>query len=504
MSQKKIHLPLLFVGISVGIILAETLRLGFFFSTTLALISFVVIMSAYALHKERVLRGFVASLSVVLFAVAVGVVVSSFNQKEFKLTNFADQKVVLYGEVVEEVEDRGSYLQLIVSANVVETEDVCVEVSERTLVRADRFSGVSYGDSVKIAGSISLPEPFVTDTDRIFAYDEFLRKESVGTIISFAQVEVVDTGGGNFIKSSLLKVKSAYLSSIKRYIPDPAASLLGGLTVGTKQALGKDLERDFRVTGIIHIVVLSGYNVVIIAEAIMFTLRYFSTRVRTVLGVIAIGLFAVLVGGGATVVRAAVMAAVALVARMFGREALAIQALFFAGAIMLLFNPLLLLHDPSFQLSFLATLGLILLSERFEKIFSWIRHKGFREITTATFAVQITVLPLLLYMVGELSIVALPVNLLVLTSVPIAMLLGFLTGVFGLVPLVSTFLAPVFGILAFLVLKYELVVIDIFARLPFAAVTLPEFPFLFVIIIYALMIFLFLKTKAPRSLEWGA
>ena len=130
-----------------------------------------------------------------------------------------------------------------------------------------------------------------------------------------------------------------------------------------KRALGKDLEEVFRTVGIIHIVVLSGYNIMIVADAIMRVLAlFFFPRTRLIIGVGTIALFAILVGLSATVVRASMMAALVLIARGTGRQYAVLRALAFAGTVMLLINPYLLVYDPVFQLSFLATLGLILLS----------------------------------------------------------------------------------------------------------------------------------------------
>lgn len=492
---RKIFLGLFLIGISLGIILAEVLHLGLFFSLFTLLLLGGIIFLVFILRHEKLFSGILIIFVIFLLGLNLGILRTNVTEKKFILTKFAGEKVVIFGAVAGEPEDRGSYLALMIRVEVVSTESICEVVSEQVLVRADRFVDVEYGDIVRASGRIDLPEPFATDTGRVFRYDKFLEKDSVGTILPFAQIEFIEQGKGGFVKRFLFKTKARYLQTVGRFIPDPEASLLGGLTVGAKRSLGKDLERDFRLTGLIHIVVLSGYNVVIVAEAIMFSLRYFSNKLRTILGIVAIGLFVILVGAGATIVRAGLMAAIALAARSFGREALALQALFFAGILMLVFNPMLLLHDPSFQLSFVATLGLILFSEPMERLFVWIRNRTMREITTATISVQIAVLPLLVYSVGELSIVALPANLLVLASVPSAMLFGFLTGLFGVIPFVSVFLGPVFGVISFLILKYQLFVVNVFAGLPFAAVTLPQFPFVFVVLIYVVFGFALWKIK---------
>ncbi|MDZ7726625.1 MAG: ComEC/Rec2 family competence protein [Candidatus Campbellbacteria bacterium] len=494
-------LPISLFGVASGLFLFEFLGLGEYFILFLLLIIFSVVFIAFAFRAERNLKVLIVFSSLFFLSVIFGLIRANLSEKEFILSRHSGERIEVMGTVMNDPEDRGSYLFVILEADFIRTDKVCASVSERVLVRTDRFEPISYGDNLRVRGLIERPEPFVTDTDRVFAYDEFLEKDNIGAVISFASVDVISSGDGNLIKQMLFSLKNEYLDTVSRYVPDPESSLLGGLTVGAKQSLGEELEKDFRSTGIIHIVVLSGYNVVIIAEAIFILLRYFSTRVRVSLGIIAVSFFAVLVGGGATVVRASIMAIAALVGRALGREVLAIQTLFFAAIAMLIFNPSLLLYDPSFQLSFMATLGLILLSKPLEKYLHWVRYKWLRDITTATVATQLAVLPLLIYLVGEVSLVALPVNLLVLPSVPPAMLLGFLTGIFGSIPFISLVLGPVFGALSFFFLSYELLVIEVFAALPFASLRLPHFPFVFVLSLYALLGFFTLVVSRPGAVR---
>ncbi|MCB9810775.1 ComEC/Rec2 family competence protein, partial [Candidatus Nomurabacteria bacterium] len=256
----------------------------------------------------------------------------------------------------------------------------------------------------------------------------------------FAEVEVVDHDKGNLVISKLLNFKSAFMDNLEKVIAEPAVGLGEGLLLGVKQALGDELEEAFRKTGIIHIVVLSGYNIMLVVAFVMLVLGYFlSRRWRTVFGILAIISFALLVGLSATVVRASIMASLLLIAQATGRIYLVLRALLVAGFIMLLFNPLLLVYDVGFQLSFMATLGLILLTPQLERLFTKIPNlAGARMFLTATIATQIAVLPLLLYQIGQFSVVSVLVNLLVLPMVPVAMLLTFITGMLGFVSMKLT------------------------------------------------------------------
>lgn len=155
-------------------------------------------------------------------------------------------------------------------------------------------------------------------------------------------------------------------------------------------------------------------------------------------------------------------------------------------------NPLVLLYDPGFQLSFIATLGLILGAPIVLRWFAFVPSAFWRDLIAATIAAQIAVLPVLLYQTGLLSLVSFPVNLAVLPIVPLAMGLSALAAVVGMgIPAV----APFIGIPAFLLLSYIIGAAEWSATLPLAAVTIPEFPFWLVLVSYAGFAWVVYKTR---------
>jgi competence protein ComEC len=388
------------------------------------------------------------------------------------LSELTDTDILLAGTVVSEPDMREKSLHIQVQTD-----------TDKVLVTTDRHTDVAYGDSVSVSGRLQKPESFTTDLGRTFNYPGYLQAKGIEYSISFANVEVIDSGYGNPVIALLLSAKQAFLGATERVIPEPAAGLGSGLLLGVKSALGEDIENDFRKTGIIHIVVLSGYNVMLVATFMLFVLSYvMSPRWRLVAGIISIVAFALVVGLSATVVRASIMAILVLIAQTFGKQYDVMRALLFAGAIMLLINPYLLMYDIGFQLSFMATLGLILIVPHFEsKGITGSNIFGMRDFFFATISTQIAVLPLLMYHIGEVSIVSVVVNMLVLPMVPIAMLLTFITGLVGLV---SSTIASIFGFAALLSLNYILLIAKWFAALPFAAITVPQFSFLGVALLY--------------------
>lgn len=340
-----------------------------------------------------------------------------------------------------------------------------------------------YNDVIFFQGKISKPFNFRSDTGRAFDYIGYLAKDDVFYEIKSAVVEhleysdVENNGVKNQdkiqITSWLFYIKRKFVSNLEQTLGEPHSALAAGLVVGEKSALGKDLLEDFRIVGLIHIVVLSGFNITIVGDAMRRILIFFPRVWGISIGGLGIALFGIMVGGGATVVRSCFMAGIALSADLIRRDYNVIRALIFAGLIMLIQSPMILLHDPSFQLSFLATLGLVLLASPIEKRLFFIPEKfGIRGIVASTIATQIFVSPYILYMMGQISIIGMVVNILVLPIIPATMLVVFLTGAFGFI---SLYISQFFAFIAYLFLTYELRIVEWFADVPFASVTLPMF-----------------------------
>jgi len=277
----------------------------------------------------------------------------------------------------------------------------------------------------------------------------------------------------NKLTEILYKIKRGFVNNLNVTLGEPHSALASGLVVGEKSALGKDLLNDFRTVGLIHIVVLSGFNITIVADALRRILSRLPRIWGIVIGGVGMVLFCILVGGGSTVIRSCFMASIALLAGMIRRDYHVARALLFAGLLMLIQNPLILLHDPSFQLSFLATLGLILLASPMQKILWFIPEKfDMRGICSATISTQIFVAPFILYLMGNLSLVGVFANILVLPFIPVTMLVVFLTGSLGFI---SYPVSQFFGWVSHLLLSYELLIVQKFAKIPFASLTFPQF-----------------------------
>lgn len=466
-----------------------------FFALGLSVITWLVLL-AFALVLVGKIKNFSISMfcGLLIFFFSLGVLrmeVASWYEVDDYLESHLNNQIELEGVVVREPEARARSVHLYI-----ETDHGLI------LAITDPGSQWNYGDQVRLSGTLKYPESFETDLGRTFNYRGYLLAKGVTYMISYAEVELLGQNQGNFIVGHLLQFKHSFMKNVESILPEPQAGLGEGLLLGVKRALGEDLEESFRRTGIIHIVVLSGYNVMLVVYFILYFLRFLGRRASAWLGLAAIAAFAVLVGLGSTVVRASLMAGLLLIMSLTGRVYFVIRGLLLAGIVMLLWNPYALAFDVGFQLSFLATLGLILISPYLERRLQVVPNGlHIREFLVATLSTQLFVLPLLLYQIGEFSAVAVLVNVLVLPMVPIAMLLTFITGVLAYF---SVTIATPVAYLAFGSLKYIIDISKWFGDFSFAAFDVPPFSFWLVPVAYALLAWLiwFLQKEPDELKGW--
>jgi competence protein ComEC len=405
----------------------------------------------------------------------VGMVVS---EEEPLIFNHLGEEVLVYGTVVSDPERRATSLHAYVEVIAVGRE----RADGVVLGVLSRAEELQFGDRVVLQGTLERPEAFVGDTGRLFDYPSYLKAKGVDARMPFGELVYVEPGSMSPQKF-LFVLKHSFERSIEALLPEPHASLGEGVLLGTRRGLSEDLNQAFVVSGLIHIVVLSGYNIAIVADYVLRLLSVFLPRRLALMGGgVGIVLFALMTGAGATTVRASIMGLIAILARYLERPAAAMRALILAAALMALWNPLAIFHDPSFILSVIATFGLITLSPWVETFLKWVPERfGLRSIAASTIAVQLYILPALLYMTGVLSLVSLPANFLALPVVPLAMLGTFFAGLLGLV---HSIVALPFTMLAEVFLKWIMFVAQGAASLPFSSTVVPPFPLWLAVLVY--------------------
>jgi competence protein ComEC len=262
---------------------------------------------------------------------------------------------------------------------------------------------------------------------------------------------------------------------LTRALPEPEAGLAAGILIGLRDRVDRDVAAAFTTAGVSHVVAISGWNIAIVAAAIAALAGRLGRRRRSVVTAIAIVAYIAFAGGSPSVLRAGAMAGVVLLARESGRAGRAAAALGWAAALLLLADPALV-HDAGFQLSSLATAGLIAWATPLtDRLAGWTGGRMPRwlaESLGVSIAAQVATLPVVLGSFGRLALIAPGVNLLVVPMVAPAMAAGLLAMAGG--TLVSIGLPDAAGaILAapgWVALRLMIRIVEAAASLPFASV----------------------------------
>ncbi|MES2315651.1 MAG: ComEC/Rec2 family competence protein [Patescibacteria group bacterium] len=468
-------------GFTLGILLRSFIFVNFYLTLFILAISFISILFS---HFTKLKWGVIAGVFILMFALGV----LRFHIADKPAPDMVS--VNMSGIIVDEPDIRENSQMLTVETN-----------NTKILITTGFDQEFKYGDEIGFSGKLQKPENFITDQGKEFDYVDYLRKDGIFYVMSYANIEILSHDNGNFIKSALFSVKEKFLDKMNMAIPAPENLLMGGLILGEKSAFDQSLRQSFVDTGTIHIVALSGYNVTILANWVMQLFKFLPQALGISAGILTILLFVIMTGGSSTAIRAGIMATLALVARATGRNYDVARALMLAGVIMILLNPFVLVFDVSFQLSFIATIAVIFLQPRIEKYFMWVTDKfELRNIISTTCAAYVFVAPFILYEMGNFSLVALPANILILPFIPFTMGLGFITGFAGML---WYGLAIPLGFVSFIFLHYELSVVAFFSHLPFAAIYFPNFPLILTVLIYAYFIWRLYRRSIKKFFIFG-
>ena len=497
----------------VGVLLADL----FNFPVWVWLLGLALSLSAWGLscwlpgtmgitHRLRALTHSDQRLPRVLLAVIFFAGGWRFAAIQSSMTNqsvayFNDRGMVqLTGLVIQPPDIRDSHTNLIIKVDSLlplgETPENFdpADVSGKVLLQVSTSRDWAYGDRLQVTGKLSEP-----DDSGDFSYKNYLANKGIYSIMSYARIESVDPNHGEPIRSFIYRLRQNSFDTLQEIFPSPEADLLSGILLGRDQGISRELQNAFRVTGMTHIIAISGFNITILAGLFsnIFT-RLLGHRSGALAAVIAISCYTLMVGADAAVVRAAIIGTLGVLGSLFGRRQNGLNSLGIAVLGMLLFDPRFL-WDIGFQLSVAATMGLILYTPPMELWFvrtasKWISEEKAKtwvgpisEIFLVTLAAQLMTLPIMAYHFGEVSWLALIANPIILPPQSLVMILGGLALLAGLV-------IPGLGIIAAALAlpftRYTIRMVSLISQFPGAELRLPTFNAFWLVIFYALLFFL--------------
>ena len=281
--------------------------------------------------------------------------------------------------------------------------------------------------------------------------------------ISYADLKIIKSGS-----SRIDTIRRRFAAGMSSALPAPLGPFGLGLLIGQRTTLPQNLNDQLSVVGLTHIVAVSGYNLTIIVLVAHRLMKQRSKYQATVLSLLLIGIFLLFTGSSASIVRAAIVSMLSLLAWYYGRRFKPSLLILLAASLITFWYPLYLWSDLGWWLSFLAFGGVLVVGPIItRRLWHTKEPRLLIQVLIETTSAQLMTLPLIMYIFGKLSLIALVANMLVVPLVPLAMLLCLIAGLAGML------MAPVAGWFAWparVLMSYMVDLISLLAKLPHALV----------------------------------
>jgi len=397
-------------------------------------------------------------------------------QASVALERLAGQRVTVYGSIAAEPSYDSTNTRVELAVEAVEHSAGLMPTQGRILVTLGRYPIRRYGDRLAVTGLLR-PLPPPTNT-----YARYLASRRISGTMAWVEARNLPGQAGSRVLRWLYTVKEIARDSVERVLPEPEAGLLSGILLGLGHTLPEETEEAFRRSGLTHVIVISGFNIgLVLQQSVLLMQGWASRRVTLLAGAGVIVLYTLFVGPSPPVTRAALMSVLVVLAELMGRKPHVLTSLAWASVLMTAVSPALV-WDVSFQLSMVSTLALIGLTPVFDQwtlgLLSRRLSRGrSRQLTRllsayllSTCAAQLLTFPIIWYHFQEVSLVALPANLLALPAQPSITMLG---GVAALLGCIWEPLGRVAGWLAYVPLWWTVTVARTFAGSSWAGWPLP-------------------------------
>ncbi len=370
---------------------------------------------------------------------------------------------------------------------------------------------LQYGDFLHLSGKLELPEntqQSIYSEVPEFQYDRFLAKDDIFVLmknpiitkISYSEALENENFEERWVRDFwkyVFSIRTEFEENITQKLAYPENEYALGITLGDESGIPQKIIEDFNATGLRHLLALSGMNITIIILFLSVLFFFLPKVLRILLISFFIFVFVMLTGASSSVVRAAVMGVVGIIALQSGRKLEPLNVLLLALFLITLYNPFLLYSDISLQFSVLAVLGLMYIEPLLYsgRVSSRKKKSELLQILSATLSAQIAVLPLMIVFFEQVSLVAPITNLLVIPISTLAMILVFATAL----PFIGWIVMP----FVYFLLHGTLFISEVFAEIPNASLVTSDYEMimhhhiLFIVLYYSMLFFImkFFQTK---------
>ncbi|MDD4358336.1 MAG: ComEC/Rec2 family competence protein [Candidatus Pacebacteria bacterium] len=395
-----------------------------------------------------------------------------------EITEYFNSEVEIVGKVSRNPKDDLETKKAILKVEKVNDK----ELNSNILIFTNK--DLNYGDKVSIKGKLEKPENYAD-----FDYIMYLANQEITGIIKYPEIEVLSKN--NFF---IYDFKNKAEKLVLEKLSISKASILNATILGETDTMSSDLKQNLGFSGISHVVAISGQHIILLCAIMLSFLNYLKVgrKKAIVITFLFILFYIVLIDFPASALRAFIMMSFIMLAELLGRETDSIRSLIMAAVLILIFNPLALVYDLGFELSFLAVLGIIFFNNYFKEKLKFIKNQFLNDLIAVNFSAQVFVLPLLAYTFGFVSLSSFITNILVVPISTIMLIFGFLCVVIALIlPSLSFFIFLPIS----LILGYILIITNTFS---FMIIEINDFPLILLLIIYIALGFVAFKLRRNK------
>lgn len=373
----------------------------------------IIVLAALGSFLMMLIRSKYLFLAAIVLAIAIGIWRGQiiFSRIEPIIARY-EQKVYLVGQVQDDSGDADRYQTEfhLHKIQIIENESQ-IAVAGRIIVRGYPKGKINRGDIVNVAGKL---RPALGNNQGQ---------------ISFAAVEIIGKK-----QDWLETLRRRFFAGTRSALPEPQASLGLGFIVGLRSLLPDSLLDQLTVTGLAHIVAVSGYNLTILVRFARRLLAKYSKYLSTFISAFLIIGFLAVTGLSPSIFRAAIISGLSLSAWYYGRQMKPAMLLLVASAITAYINPTFIWYDIGWYLSFFAFFGVLVVAPSLvARIYKQHLPNALVQLVIESFAAQIMVIPLLAFVFGQVSLIGFIANVIVLPLIPLAMFVTFVAGVGGMI-----------------------------------------------------------------------
>ena len=363
---------------------------------------------------------------------------SNFDNTRLNSSRWADNEITTVGNVTAVSKGKSEWIDISVDGVIVNDSDL---VKDRLKIRIrlpESLNFVGYGDSIALRGRLNLPRGRRNPGE--FDISKYFRSIGINAYISEKNLDSINLISKRdnrlSISDGTYSIRESLQNSVNQILSPESSSVISAILLGNRALLSEETRDDFRKTGIIHVLAISGLHIGYIVGILFIigSLFRFKRKPKVLFIITGIIMYAYLIGWKTPVTRASIMAIILLVGIISERRHLPLNTLGIAAIIILLLKPAEL-FQPGFQLSFAAVASIIFFKERFgDKIRLPKPTNGYRRILRwiillylMTLSAQVVTMPLTAYHFKNFFLTGLLLNVLIVPFVGVLVALGIVT-----------------------------------------------------------------------------